>query len=53
MGRSVDHNQEKADGKNAAIEETKALMAKMRLEEKEAMEKERDEAQGSQGSVAV
>ena len=39
MGRSVDHNQEKADGKNAAIEETKALMAKMRLEEKEAMEK--------------
>ena len=38
-GRSVDHNQEKAAGKNAAIEETKALLAKMRLEDKEIMDK--------------
>ena len=38
-GRAVDHNQEKAAGKNAAIEETKALLAKMRLEDKEIMDK--------------
>jgi transcriptional repressor NF-X1 len=36
-GRIVD--QERADGKNAAIEETKALMLKMRLEDKELIEK--------------
>jgi len=36
-------NQEKAKGKNAAIEETKAMMAKMRLEEKEMMSKYKKE----------
>lgn len=40
---SLDHTQEKAAGKNAAIEETKAMMAKMRLEEKEMMEKYKKE----------
>jgi len=35
--------QEKAMGKNAAIEETKAMMAKMRLEEKEMMSKYKKE----------
>merc|ERR1712130_522073 len=40
---SVDHTQEKAAGKNAAIEETKAMMAKMRLEEKEMMDKYKKE----------
>jgi len=35
--------QEKAMGKNAAIEETKAMMAKMRLEEKEMMNKYKKE----------
>ena len=36
----MDHlNQEKAAGKNAAIEETKAMLAKMRLEDKEIMDK--------------
>lgn len=42
-GRSVDHTQEKAAGKNAAIEETKALLAKMRLEDKEIMDKYKKE----------
>jgi len=35
--------QEKADGKNSAIEETKAMMAKMRLEEKQMANKFRKE----------
>ncbi len=42
-GRNVDINQEKANGKSAAIEETKALMAKMRLEEKELMDRYKKE----------
>ena len=42
-GREVDHTQEKAAGKNAAIEETKALLAKMRLEDKEIMDKYKKE----------
>ena len=37
------HRKEKEDGKNAAIEETKAMMAKMRMEEKEAIEKHKKE----------
>ena len=37
------HRQEKENGKNAAIEETKAMMAKMRMEEKEAIEKHKRE----------
>ena len=39
----MDHNQEKAAGKNSAIEETKALMLKMRLEDKELIERHRKE----------
>ena len=35
----MDHTREKAQGKNAAIEETKAMLAKMRLEDKELMTK--------------
>jgi len=37
----MDHSKEKVQGKNAAIEETKALLAKMRLEDKELMNKNR------------
>eukprot|EP00092_Neocalanus_flemingeri_P005088 GFUD01005471.1.p1 GENE.GFUD01005471.1~~GFUD01005471.1.p1 ORF type:complete len:776 (+),score=261.45 GFUD01005471.1:80-2407(+) len=39
----MDHTQEKANGKNNAIEETKAMMLKMRLEEKEMMSKYKKE----------
>ena len=39
----MDHTVEKAAGKNAAIEETKALLAKMRLEDKEIMDKYKKE----------
>ena len=39
----VDHTREKAQGKNAAIEETKAMLAKMRLEDKELMTKNKKE----------
>lgn len=42
-GPTVDHTVEKAAGKNAAIEETKALLAKMRLEDKEIMNKYKKE----------
>jgi len=42
-GVFVDHTEEKAAGKNSAIEETKAMMAKMRMEEKEAIEKHKKE----------
>merc|ERR1719402_963913 len=41
--RGQNHRKEKEDGKNAAIEETKAMMAKMRMEEKEAIEKHKKE----------
>ena len=37
----MDHSKEKVQGKNAAIEETKAMLAKMRLEDKELMSKNR------------
>jgi len=35
----MDHSKEKVQGKNAAIEETKAMLAKMRLEDQELMSK--------------
>ena len=50
-GRMVDHADhtiEKAAGKNAAIEETKALLAKMRLEDKEIMDKYKKDKEGNE-----
>ena len=42
----MDHSREKVQGKNAAIEETKAMLAKMRLEDKELMSKNRKGGEG-------
>ena len=44
----MDHTRERDQGKSAAIEETKALLAKMRLEDKELMAKNKRPGDGSE-----
>ena len=46
----TDHSREKVQGKSAAIEETKAMLAKMRLEDKELMSKNKKPGAGGDGA---
>ena len=46
--QGLDHTREKDQGKSAAIEETKALLAKMRLEDKELMSKNKKTGDGTE-----